>query len=71
MGLYQNITNQELPCLLRVCYDENRGDMEATVHDLETFDLMLGVIKMRSLINKFNGRKKHHYHQVLESIITR
>lgn len=71
MGMYQNITNQELPCLLRVCYDENGGDMEATAHDIETIDHMLGVIKMRSLINKFNGRKKYHYRQVLESIITR
>lgn len=70
-GLYRNIANRELPTLLHVCFDGNNGDMEKAAWELETIDLMLGVIKMRSLINKHNGRKRHHYHQVLEAIITR
>lgn len=71
MDLYRNIKNQELPTLLRVCYEGNGGDMEAAAHELETFDLMLGVIKMRSLINKNNGRKRHHYRQTIEAILLR
>ena len=71
MSLYQNIANRELPTLLRVCYEDNDSDMEQTAHDLETIDLMLGAIKMRSLINKHNGRKRHDYRKVLEAVITR
>lgn len=71
MSLYRNIKNDELPSLLKVCYDENNGDMEQTAHDLDTIDLALGAIKMRSLVNKHNGRKRHDYRKVLEAIITR
>lgn len=71
MNLFRNIKNNELPTLIRVCHDKNNGNMEYTAHDLETIDLMLGVIKMRSLVNKHNGRKRHDYRQVLEAVITR
>lgn len=69
MKIYKNISNEELPILLRVCFDANDGDIEESARDIDTFDLMLGVLKMSSLINKYNGRKKHSYRQVLEAII--
>ena len=52
MSMYKNIKNRELPVLLRAIYEANGGDMEQTAHDLESVDLMLGTMKMRSLINK-------------------
>ena len=55
MDLYKNISNRELPTLLRACYEES-GDMEKAAEDLETIDIMLGVIKMKSLIN---GRERN------------
>lgn len=53
------------------------GDSEYTSFDealekaTDTIDLALGAIKMRSLVNKHNGRKRHDYRKVLEAIITR
>ena len=59
MSLYRNIKNDELPILLRAVYTVNNGDIERTAHDLETIDLSLSIIKMRSLI------------KALEAVITR
>lgn len=71
MNLYRNIKKDELPILLRAVYTVNNGDIERTAHDLETIDLSLSIIKMRSLINKHNGRIRHDYRKALEAVITR
>ena len=51
MNIFRNITNTEVPALLRACYEENAGNMKKTAHDMETIDIMLGVLKMKSLVN--------------------
>ena len=59
--LFRNITNTELPALLRANYDLNEGDMEKTAHDLETMDMMLGVLKMKSLVNSRERNAKSRW----------
>lgn len=55
--IYQHIKDDELPVLLRVCYKENNHDMEQTAHDLESIDMLLAVMKAKSLINRNDRRK--------------
>lgn len=50
--IYQHIKDDELPVLLRVCYEENNHDLEQTAHDLESIDMLLAVMKAKSLINR-------------------
>ena len=54
--IYQHIKDDELPVLLRVCYEENNHDMEQTAHDLESIDMLLAVMKAKSLINRNDRR---------------
>lgn len=65
MNLFRNIKNNELPTLIRVCHDENNGNMEYTAHDLETIDLMLGVTvscykhkRQRMTVQTIDGKKR-------------
>lgn len=58
MNLYRNITNRELPALLRIAYEENNGNMEEAAADIETIDIALGVLKIRSLINARSRKAK-------------
>ena len=54
--IYQHIKDDELPVLLRVCYEENNHDMEQTAHDLESINMLLAVMKAKSLINRNDRR---------------
>lgn len=56
--LYENITDKELPHLLRCCYDESGEDMGKTADSLDAIDTMLGVLKARSLISSRERRAK-------------
>lgn len=77
MNPYRNINLKELPALLRASYDENGGDMENAAHDLETIDLMLGVLKTKSLINSRSRKKEtrwsrgRNFQGIMEAIILR
>lgn len=77
MQIYDNISNRELPTLLRVCYDASNGNMEQAAHDLETFDMLLGVVRMKSIISSSSRRKEtswsrgRNFQGVLENIILR
>ena len=46
MSLYNNISNRELPALLHSSYEENGGNIEKVAHDIETIDIMLGVMNL-------------------------
>lgn len=58
--IYQHIKDDELPVLLRVCYEENNHDMEQTAHDLQSIDMLLAVMKAKSLINR-NDRQRGYF----------
>lgn len=51
MPLYNNIKDQELPALLKASYEESDGDIKKAADTLEALDIMLGVMKARTLIN--------------------
>lgn len=76
MNLYQNISNRELPTLLRVSYELNKGDMEETAADLETIDKALGLLRNRSLINARSRKAKvnrwstnRNFKDIMENIL--
>lgn len=77
MDLYKNIKNRELPSLLRTSYEINNYNIEETAHDLETIDIMLGVMKNKSLINSRSRKKEtrwsrgRNFQGVMEAIILR
>ena len=59
--MFTHIKNSELPALLRSSYDENDGDMVRTYHDLDLMDNMLGVLKMKSLVNSRERKAKSRW----------
>lgn len=72
--IYDNISDQELPVLLRTCYEENGCDMEMAAKDIECFDVLLGLQKNRMLLvnNRTPSgrmRKDRNYMQVVEAAI--
>ena len=77
MDLFKNIKHGELPALLHSSYMENSQDLQKTSRDLETIDIMLGVMKMKSLIGSRDRRAKSRWskgrnlHKIMENIITR
>jgi hypothetical protein len=60
-NLLNHIGNNEFPALACASLEENGGDVQRTAHDLETMDLMLGVIKMKSLINSRDRNAKSRF----------
>ena len=72
-----NIRNDELLTLTEVCFEENGGDFKKTAHDIKTIDLMLGVMKAKSLINRRSRSKQTRWSRgrdfigVMEAIILR
>ena len=74
---YKNITAKELVTLAKVAYKENNGELKKTAHDIETIDLMLGAMKMKTLINSRDRNAKSRFSrgrglkQVLENIMSR
>lgn len=76
MNLYRNITNRELPALLRIAYEENNENMQEAAADIETIDIALGVLKMRSLINARSRKAKanrwstnRNFNGIMENIL--
>ena len=73
----KNIKDDELLTLLDVCQEENGGDFKKTAHDIKTIDMMLGVMKMKSLINRRSRKKEtrwsrgRNFQGVMEAIILR
>ena len=73
----KNIKDDELLTLLDVCQEENGGDFKKTAHDIKTIDLMLGVMKAKSLINRRSRKKEtrwsrgRNFQGVMEAIILR
>ena len=60
-NLLNHIGNNEFPALAGASLEENGGNIQRTAHDLETMDLMLGVIKMKSLINSRDRNAKSRF----------
>lgn len=46
------IKDEELLTLTEACFEENGGNLKKTAHDIKTIDLMLDVMKKKSLINR-------------------
>lgn len=75
--IYKHIKDNELPVLLRVCYEKNNRDMEQTAHDLESIDMLLAVMKAKSLIARNDRRKStrwtrgREFADILGNIISR
>ena len=71
----KNISNRELPALLRASYEENGDNLEEAARDIETIDTMLGVMKMKSLIASRDRRASSRWsrgrnlHKILENIM--
>lgn len=74
---YKNISAKELVTLAKVAHEENNGELEKTARDIETIDTMLGVMKMKTLINSRERSAKSRFSrgrglsQVLENIMLR
>lgn len=74
---YRNIKESEIAVLATASHEENGGDLEKTAHDVETIDIMLGVMRMKSLLSSRDKRAKSKFSrgrgfkQILENIITR
>ena len=74
---YRNIKESEIAVLATASHEENGGDLEKTAHDIETIDIMLGVMGMKSLIGSRDRSAKSKFSrgrgfkQILENIITR
>lgn len=77
MNLYKNIKNRELPALLRASYELNNGNIEQAAHDIETFDMLLGVMRMKSVINSRSRKKETRWSRgrdfrgIIENIVLR
>ena len=73
----KNIKNDELLTLTEVCFEENGGDLKKTAHDIKTIDMMLGVMKMKSLIDRRSRKKNtqwsrgHNFQNIMEEILLR
>lgn len=60
-NLLNHIGDNEFPALAGASLEQNNGDVQRTAHDLETIDLMLGAIKMKSLINSRDRNAKSRF----------
>ena len=58
MSNLKNITDAEFPILAHVILDERNGDITKTATDIRKIDLMLGVMKSKSLLNNFGRRTR-------------
>ena len=58
MSNLKNITDAEFPILAHVILDERNGDIAKTATDIRKIDLMLGVMKSKSLLNNFGRRTR-------------
>ena len=58
MSNLKNITDAEFRILAQVILDERNGDIAKTATDIRKIDLMLGVMKSKSLLNNFGRRTR-------------
>lgn len=77
MSEIKNITDQEFPVLAEVALEENDGDIAKSAQDIRKIDLMLGVMKQKTLLlsgrrtKKGRLRKIPGLDEILENIIER
>ena len=73
----KNITEEEFPILADVVLEENNGDIAKSAQDIRKIDLMLGVMKQKTLLlsgrrtKKGRLRKIPGLDEILENIIER
>lgn len=72
-----NISATELPVLAEASLEINEDDMDKVARDIETMDIMLGVLKMKSLINSRDRKaasrwsRGRNLSKILENVILR
>lgn len=72
-----NISATELPVLAEASLEINEGDMDKVALDIETMDIMLGVLKIKSLINSRDRKaasrwsRGRNLSKILENVILR
>lgn len=77
MSEIRNIKGNEFPVLAEVVLEENDGDIAKSAHDIRKIDLMLGVMKQKTLLlsgrrtKKGRMRKIPGLDEILENIIER
>lgn len=76
-NIFHNISSSEVPALFRASYDVNNANLDKIAHDMETIDIMLGVLRMKSLVNSRERNAKsrftrgRHFRAILENIMLR
>ena len=77
MSEIRNIKGNEFPVLAEVVLEENEGDIAKSAQDIRKIDLMLGVMKQKTLLlsgrrtRKGRLRKIPGLDEILENIIER
>lgn len=77
MSEIKNIKDNEFPVLAEVVLEENDGDIAKSAKDIRKIDLMLGVMKQKTLLlsgrrtRKGRLRKIPGLDEILENIIER
>jgi hypothetical protein len=77
MSEIRNIKGNEFPVLAEVVLEENDGDIAKSAQDIRKIDLMLGVMKQKTLLlsgrrtKKGRLRKIPGLDEILENIIER
>jgi len=77
MSEIRNIKGNEFPVLAEVVLEENEGDIAKSAQDIRKIDLMLGVMKQKTLLlsgrrtKKGRLRKIPGLDEILENIIER
>lgn len=78
MEQLKQITKEEFPILASVILEANSGDITKSASDIRKIDLMLTVLKQKSLLNNFGKKTRKGFPRkikgldvVLENIIER
>ena len=77
MSEIKNITKQEFPILAEVVLEERDGDIAKSAQDIRKIDLMLGVMKQKTLLLSVRRTKKGRLRkipglgEILENILER
>lgn len=77
MSEIKNIKDNEFPVLAKVVLEENDGDIAKSAQDIRKIDLMLGVMKQKTLLLSVRRTKKGRLRkipgldEILENIIER
>ena len=70
MSEIKNITKQEFPVLAEVVLEENDGDIAKSAKDIRKIDLMLGVMKSKSLLNNFGKKTRKGFTRKIKGLDT-